>query len=71
MSASHLIERLALTLIRTSSFGIGFLGPKFSEVTLIGMAYAFEQRTMVRSKILPYLSPRIDLMDVASHAVRI
>ncbi|KAH6693353.1 amidase [Leptodontidium sp. MPI-SDFR-AT-0119] len=52
-------------------FGLGFLGPKFSEVTLIGMAYAFEQRTMARSKILPYLSPRIDLVDVASHAVRI
>ncbi|PYH98033.1 amidase signature enzyme [Aspergillus ellipticus CBS 707.79] len=32
-------------------FGISFLGPKWSEEALIGMAYAFEQRTLVRHQL--------------------
>ncbi|PWY79303.1 amidase, partial [Aspergillus heteromorphus CBS 117.55] len=32
-------------------FGISFLGPKWSEEALIGMAYAFEQRTRVRFQL--------------------
>ncbi|GKZ34808.1 hypothetical protein AbraIFM66950_005164 [Aspergillus brasiliensis] len=32
-------------------FGISFLGPKWSEEELIGMAYAFEQQTLVRDKL--------------------
>ncbi|OJJ77156.1 hypothetical protein ASPBRDRAFT_70650 [Aspergillus brasiliensis CBS 101740] len=32
-------------------FGISFLGPKWSEEELIGMAYAFEQQTLVRNKL--------------------
>ncbi|KAF7585840.1 hypothetical protein BBP40_010038 [Aspergillus hancockii] len=32
-------------------FGISFLGPKWSEETLIEMAYAFEQRTLARGSL--------------------
>jgi amidase len=45
-------------------FGLSFLGPKFSEELLIGLAYAFEQRTMVRQKVLPYLQPTTELAQV-------
>ncbi|KAH3160876.1 hypothetical protein KXV34_006466 [Aspergillus fumigatus] len=42
-------------------FGISFLGPKWSEESLIGMAYAFEQRTLVRKKLQRYIEPKSDL----------
>lgn len=45
-------------------FGISFLGPKFTEATLIGLAYAFEQKTKIRDKIQPYIVPSIELADV-------
>lgn len=45
-------------------FGISFLGESFSEEKLIGMAYAFEQRTMVRQKVHPYVHPKTELRDV-------
>ncbi|CZR62750.1 related to amidase [Phialocephala subalpina] len=45
-------------------FGISFLGARFSEEKLIGMAYAFEQRTMVRDKVQPYILPTTELADV-------
>ena len=45
-------------------FGLSFLGEKFSEELLIGLAYAFEQRTMVRTQVQPYLVPRTELVDV-------
>ncbi|OJZ84570.1 hypothetical protein ASPFODRAFT_192611 [Aspergillus luchuensis CBS 106.47] len=32
-------------------FGISFLGKKWSEEELIGMAYAFEQKTLIRNKL--------------------
>ncbi|KAM7218658.1 amidase [Rhypophila decipiens] len=38
-------------------FGISFLGRKFDEAKLIGLAYAFEQKTQVRGKVKPYLAP--------------
>lgn len=34
-------------------FGISFMAEAWSEQKLIGLAYAFEQRTMVRQKVLP------------------
>lgn len=34
-------------------FGIAFMAEAFSEVKLIGLAYAFEQRTMVRKSVSP------------------
>lgn len=45
-------------------FGISFLGDLFSEETLIGIAYAFEQRTDVRHAVRPYVRPRTELRDV-------
>ncbi|CZS91484.1 hypothetical protein WAI453_011713 [Rhynchosporium graminicola] len=45
-------------------FGISFIGAKWSEASLIGYAYAFEQRTKVRCQIKPYIAPTIQLADV-------
>lgn len=42
-------------------FGISFLGRAWSEETLLALAYAFEQRTMVRRKVVPYIVPRTEL----------
>ncbi|KAI9797685.1 MAG: hypothetical protein M1833_005346 [Piccolia ochrophora] len=38
-------------------FGISFLGRPWSETTLIALAYAFEQRTLVRNRVQPYITP--------------
>ncbi|KAL8969291.1 MAG: hypothetical protein Q9183_002070 [Haloplaca sp. 2 TL-2023] len=45
-------------------FGLSFLGPAFSEASLIGYAYAFEQRTMARNQVQPYLVPQVELAQV-------
>ncbi|PHH90034.1 hypothetical protein CDD83_4660 [Cordyceps sp. RAO-2017] len=45
-------------------FGISFTGSKWSEETLIAIAYAFEQRTMVRKAVKPYIQPQTELEDV-------
>jgi amidase len=47
-------------------FGLSFIAERFSEEKLIGMAYAFEQRTMVRQKVLPLPQnvPQTELVDV-------
>lgn len=45
-------------------FGISFFAEKWSEEKLIGFAYAFEQRTMVRNKVVPYLQPTTELVDI-------
>ncbi|KAF2834289.1 amidase [Patellaria atrata CBS 101060] len=45
-------------------FGISFLGRKWSEAQLIGFAYAFEQRTMTRNKVQPFVVPNVELMDI-------
>jgi amidase len=42
-------------------FGISFVGRKFSEPTLIQAAYAFEQATMVRDQVKPYILPNFQL----------
>lgn len=42
-------------------FGISFMGRAWSEETLIGFAYAFEQRTMMRRKIAPHIVPKTEL----------
>ena len=39
-------------------FGISFLGAKWSEETLIEIAYAFEQRTLVRGTLKRHIEPR-------------
>lgn len=45
-------------------FGIAFAGAHWTEANLIGYAYAFEQRTNVRDRIKPYITPSTELADV-------
>ncbi|GAB7338085.1 hypothetical protein MBLNU457_4450t2 [Dothideomycetes sp. NU457] len=45
-------------------FGLSFMGRKFDEATLIGLAYAYEQMTMHRNDVQPYLVPNIEIADV-------
>ncbi|KAI9815941.1 MAG: hypothetical protein M1827_001933 [Pycnora praestabilis] len=45
-------------------FGISFLGTAFTEATLISFAYAFEQRTMVRNQVQPFIVPNTELRDI-------
>lgn len=47
-------------------FGLSFIGPAWSEASLIGFAYAYEQRTMVRDQIQPYIVPQVELADIVS-----
>jgi len=57
------------TLVETgpnTPFGLSFMGRKFDEATIIGLAYAYEQRTMHRNDVQPYLVPNIELADVVS-----
>jgi amidase len=51
-------------------FGISFLGGKFTESKLIGMAYAFEQRTLIRNKVKPYIIPGTEIADAVWEAER-
>lgn len=44
-------------------FGIAFIGRWWSEETLIALAYAFEQRTMARGQMKPYIRPTFELGD--------
>lgn len=47
-------------------FGLSFLGAKFTEDKLLGLAYAFEQKTLVRKTgPKPYLVSNIELGDFA------
>lgn len=45
-------------------FGLSFLGKAWSEACLIGYAYAFEQKTNTRNKVLPYIVPSTEIRDV-------
>ncbi|KAM0255645.1 hypothetical protein ACHAQJ_005570 [Trichoderma viride] len=51
-------------------FGITFIGPKFTEETLFGIAYAFEQLTQARTKVHPHprVVPKTELADVLKRA---
>ncbi|ELR06854.1 hypothetical protein VC83_04912 [Pseudogymnoascus destructans] len=44
--------------------GLSFLGAAWSEEALIGCAFAYEQRTLVREKVRPIVVPRTQLEDV-------
>ncbi|OJD20031.1 hypothetical protein AJ78_00047 [Emergomyces pasteurianus Ep9510] len=44
--------------------GISFVGNLWSEETLIGMAYAYEQKTQNRRKLSRYIEPKTELKDV-------
>ncbi|PHH61086.1 hypothetical protein CDD81_797 [Ophiocordyceps australis] len=45
-------------------FGIAFLGPAWSEFSLVGMAYAFEQVRGARMTIKPFIQPNTELIDI-------
>ncbi|XXG95447.1 riboflavin kinase [Hypoxylon texense] len=45
-------------------FGLSFMGAKFTEAKLIGLAYAFEQKTHIRDEGKMYISPKTELIDV-------
>lgn len=49
-------------------FGISFLGDRFSDESLVGMAYAFEQRTKIRDTVKPYMQPQTELRHVVDGA---
>ena len=51
-------------------FGIAFVGRRWSEETLIKVAYAFEQRTMVRRRVRPLVAPTFELSDLYEARVR-
>ena len=51
-------------LTARTRYGLSFIGRAWSEAELIGYAYAYEQRTMVRNTVLPYIQPNIELSDV-------
>jgi len=62
------------TLVETGPnipFGVSFIGKAWSEASLIGFPYAFEQRTMVRSTIKPYIVPRTELADVVGQKTNV
>ncbi|KAI9834408.1 MAG: hypothetical protein M1819_003019 [Sarea resinae] len=45
-------------------FGLSFLGPAWSEASLISFAYAYEQRTQTRNMVHPYIAPQTELCDI-------
>ncbi|OIW34652.1 amidase signature enzyme [Coniochaeta ligniaria NRRL 30616] len=47
-------------------FGLSFLGAKFSEETLLKLAYAYEQKTLTRvNGPKPYIVPNVEIGDFA------
>ena len=46
------------------SFGLSFMGRAFTEASLISYAYAYEQRTMVRNKVQPFVVPNTELSAI-------
>lgn len=66
-SGSPIVKNVRGNLIDSAPgvpFGISFLGAKWSEETLIGIAYAFEQRTLHREKLRHYIEPKTELRDI-------
>lgn len=51
-------------------FGISFMGTAYSEPSLIGFAYAYEQhtRTRLQRRAYPEATPKIQLIDVIQPA---
>ncbi|KAF2118336.1 amidase [Lophiotrema nucula] len=45
-------------------FGFSFLGSRFIDAKIIGLSYAFEQRTQIRKTVQPYIPPRTELRSV-------
>lgn len=57
------LKKTMVSIAPNIPFGISFVGRKWSEEKLISLAYAFEQRTMVRRKMKPYIRPTFELSD--------
>ncbi|KAL8952820.1 MAG: hypothetical protein Q9222_001292 [Ikaeria aurantiellina] len=57
------LKRSMVSVAPNIPFGIAFVGRKWSEEKLIALAYAFEQRTMVRRQMKPYVRPAFELFD--------
>lgn len=57
------IQNPLLGSLNQCRFGLSFLGSEWSEASLIGFAYAYEQRTNWRRRIKPYIAPTVELRD--------
>ncbi|KAL8739166.1 MAG: hypothetical protein Q9181_000195 [Wetmoreana brouardii] len=57
------LKKTMVSIAPNIPFGISFVGRKWSEEKLISLAYAFEQRTMIRRKMKPYIRPTFELSD--------
>ena len=57
-------QRVSVIDSSETRFGLSFIGPAWSEASLIGYAYAYEQRTQTRNKVQPYIVPSTELVDV-------
>ncbi|KAL8868674.1 MAG: hypothetical protein Q9174_004835, partial [Haloplaca sp. 1 TL-2023] len=57
------LKRTMVSVAPNIPFGISFVGRRWSEEKLISLAYAFEQRTMIRRKMKPYVRPTFELSD--------
>ena len=57
------LKRTMVSVAPNIPFGISFVGRRWSEEKLISLAYAFEQRTMIRRKMKPYIRPTFELSD--------
>ena len=62
--AIYRIKKVSVIDSGKPRFGLSFLGPAWSEASLIGYAYAYEQRTQTRNKVQPYIVPSTELVDV-------
>lgn len=51
-------------------FGISFMGKHWDESVLINFAYAYEQMTLHRYDVLPYIQPNIEIEDVLGRKPR-
>ncbi|KAL8968447.1 MAG: hypothetical protein Q9197_004878 [Variospora fuerteventurae] len=57
------LKKTLVSVAPNIPFGIAFVGRKWSEEKLISLAYAFEQRTMIRRQMRPYIRPTFELSD--------
>ncbi|KAI4253871.1 MAG: hypothetical protein LQ352_003426, partial [Teloschistes flavicans] len=57
------LKKTMVSVAPNIPFGISFIGRKWSEEKLISLAYAFEQRTMIRRQMKPYIRPTFELSD--------
>ncbi|RYP88175.1 hypothetical protein DL770_004680 [Monosporascus sp. CRB-9-2] len=46
-------------------YGFSFMGGKFTEEKLIKVAYAYEQKSLVRNRVQPYIVPATEIGDFA------